>query len=98
MIFINNITYQELANFQKKRTLLIDLRPYKEYLNFHIPNSFSIHQLPILPKDKSIIFICEHGLKAKEYADYYRYYHYDCYYLEGGISLYKTMATQHNFY
>lgn len=98
MIFIYNINFLELLEFQKKGALLIDLRSYNDFINFHIPNSQHIHFFQNFPKNKMIIFICEHGQKAKEYAYYYRNYHVDCYYLEGGIAMYIQGLNQNNYY
>ena len=98
MIFIYSIHFFELNGYIQKGAMLLDIRPYHEFITYHIPNSFSIHTLTTLPKHQPIIFICEFGHKAKAYAHHYRSFHYDCYYLEGGISRYLDMIKQQPYY
>ncbi len=95
---MKQVNYYELNDYIEKGALLIDIRSYNDFLNYHIPSSIPIDTFKQLPKEKLLIFICESGQKAKDFAYYYHQYGYQCYYLTGGLALYQTMQHSHPYY
>ena len=90
---MNKVHFFELSELISNGAILIDLREYNEFQKYHIPSSISIHTQPRLPINKPIIFICNYGYQAKEYATMYHQY-----YLEGGISRYIEMTKPQTFF
>lgn len=85
------------AYLRKPDTLLIDLRPEKEYDKYHIPGAIHIayddtEKLFGLPKNKMIILYCERGAASMARAKEMARMGYKVKSLIGGVQAYRVRA------
>ena len=97
---------EDLPNLVKQQVLLIDLRRFEDFNQFHIPGFISKPYryirswLPELNLQVPVYFICTHGQTAYELAYDLRKKGYQSYAFIGGINYYLQLQkpNQHHFF
>lgn len=73
------------------RYVFIDIRPKREYDQWHLPNTISIpeHELMLnyekLDKSKTYIIICQRGQNSRDVVHYLNLHGFKAYNLSGGL-------------
>ena len=97
---------EDLPNLVKQQVLLIDLRRFEDFNQFHIPGFISKPYryirswLPELNLQVPVYFICTYGQTAYELAYDLRKKGYQSYAFIGGINYYLQLQkpNQHHFF